>query len=128
MSAALAAAREALADALDGVTTVHREFPSRLTPPCAVLLPGSPYVSLTEAELPHGFAYVRFAVLLVSKASLSTEARDVQLDTLAVNAAAALIDTDTWHPEQVDEPRVTEISGSSYLAARLTARAPVRIA
>lgn len=126
---ALEQARADLATVLAGLgpdVDVCTEYPSRLAPPAAVLLAGTPYLSLTEPELPHGWAYARFDVLLVTDPG-TNEHEDTALDALAVSAVARLIGSDRWHPEQLADPRRTQVGGGEFLAARLTARAPIPI-
>ena len=113
MANTLRAARDELRLLL-GTTGVRVEtvVPGRVTPPVAVIEPGTPYME--QGETFDDFA-VRFNVVLFAASADNLESTD-QLDQLVCDVIDAV---DTWVVEGVDQPSAFDVNGSLFLGTRI---------
>jgi len=109
----------ALAPVADDDPYVHLELPDALVPPCLLLSWDEPW--LDEVNVCNGFAapvVVAVAGRLVPGAGMTV------LETM-VQDALRKVRTTGMGVRQVGGPRVFEMAGVTYLAARITLRVPV---
>ena len=114
MANTLKAARDELALLLTSAgVSVHSYIPERITPPVAVIEPGSPYMEegTTFCEF-----QVRFNVVLLAAHATNENATN-HLD----QAICDIIDkVDTFDLEGVEQPLAFEAGTASYLGTRLS--------
>lgn len=116
--------RAALTTALAPVgAPVLGDLPARFTPPIAVLVPGSPYVESGEL---FGSYKVRHTVVLIVGGG-STVAASERLDGLIAQALAAVVESDGFYLESIDQPALYQHVGTEFLSCAINVYATERV-
>ena len=114
MSNALTDLRTAIKATLDEAG--FRTFitvPTQVTPPCAFVSPGDPYVTREGATF--GGEIVRHRIVIVTSAGINDTTTE-SLDALLLTALDALYTSGDWDVEEVGAPGPVGLNGASYLA------------
>lgn len=113
--------RRELADHVAGEPvelTTYDHVPGRVQLPAAFIMAGAPYVE-------HGQTFdsstVRFQAVLLTHPSLNSETTD-QLDELIENVSRRLT-IEGWLIEQIQQPKILDLSGSDVLAVAINVAA-----
>lgn len=109
-------ARAEIAAALNGIDLdVHEYMPERMSPPCALLTTGSPWVEDGEQ---FGSFTVRYQVTIVA----GTATNEVVTDRLDEHMAAAIVALDEadFGIARVDEPYGLQANNATYVAANIS--------
>lgn len=112
---ALTDAKVALATVLEPVVTTYPYLPPRITPPVAVITPGSPYLAPGDT---FGTFLVRLQIDLVTPTSANETATE-GLDTLIDDVVVELVNNG-YSVDTVSTPYAMETGGATYLAASVT--------
>jgi hypothetical protein len=118
MAGFLTEEREALAQ-LAGETlsiTAHAFLPGRIVPPCAVVVPASPYITRQTGD-PFGQATAQFELWLVCNQG-ENEVATEQLDEWIAELCPALHDA-RFAVETVNEPFMYQVQGGNYLTTSI---------
>lgn len=117
MSNTLSDLRDAVKATLDaaGLRT-FATVPDKVTPPCAFVSPGDPY--LTRDGATFGGEIVRHRVVVVTTAGVNDRTAQA-LDGLILQALDALYVSDDWDVESVGSPGSITLNGQSYLACAI---------
>lgn len=103
--------------------TVHTRQPSRITPPCVVLLPADPWID--TQGLPYGSAMFRFTAQVLVPVGQSLEAVADLLDGLVASViGAALSAPGEWQLDNVSAPDITTLYDNPYPYADVNLSAP----
>lgn len=105
--------RGELADTVAGITT-YDHVPGRVNLPCAVVVPGAPYITPGET---FGEKLVRFGLVLLTHPAINGDETDA-LDELIESTQHAL-DAAGWRVEQVQQPNNTDLNGADILATEI---------
>lgn len=106
--------RAALAAAVAGEDfPAHEHLPARLVAPCAVIMPGAPYV---EAGDTFGAFNARFEVWVIVQGSGDTRVISEALDT-RLEAAAIALRAEGFTLERIEEPAKFSLGGAEHLAS-----------
>lgn len=99
--------RDELVGELAPLGTVHRTVPETITPPCAIVQPGDPFVVDDDPDLTFGEPYaMRFDVIVLVELDdeHDNEAASDQLDQLLDQLLALVRDSDAWRLESMSQP------------------------
>lgn len=105
--------RGELADTVTGITT-YDHVPARVNLPCALVVPGAPYITAGET---FGEKLVRFGLVLLTHPSINSDETDA-LDGLIETTQHAL-DAAGWRVEQVQQPAIQDLNGAEILATEI---------
>ena len=108
----LRAARDEVKVLLKDAGVVYEYIPERITPPCFIIAPGSPYVG--EGTTFTDFR-VRFEVIALSGKATNDQETDA-IDSLISDAIDAL---ETWFIDGVETPSQFELNNAAYLGTRI---------
>lgn len=90
--------------------------PDKVTPPCAFVSPGEPYITRDGATF--GGEIVRHQVVIVAAAGVN-DVKAESLDTLLLRALDALAADDRWDVGDVDRPGQITLGGQAFLATAI---------
>lgn len=113
--------RRELADVVAGdpvELTTYDHVPGRVQLPAAFIMAGRPYV---EQGQTFDSSNVRFQAVLLTHPSLNSETTD-KLDELIENVSRRLT-IDGWQIEQIEQPKILDLSGSDVLAVAINVAA-----
>jgi hypothetical protein len=122
-----AKAAAALAPVDESDPNVHVDLVDALDPPCLLMSWADPMAEPKAGASGLGFCEARFAVICVA-GRLEPGAGVEKLEGLVGLVVRRLqVDSDSWPLQQVTAPRVFEVAGIKYLAARVEYRVPVAL-
>lgn len=110
--------REHIAETLGTVlgVTAHSHLPGRVVPPCAVVIPGSPYIERRDGD-PFGSAHAQWEAWIIT-GSAENDVETTSLDDMLTSAMAAL-SSEGFLIEQVGEPFIYQVQNANFLAATI---------
>jgi hypothetical protein len=109
--------REALATIAGETLTItaHPFLPARIVPPCAVVVPASPYITRDDVAFGHGIA--QFELWIVTDQAENQVATE-QLDDMIATICPALL-LAGFAVETVNEPFLYQVQGGNYLTTSI---------
>lgn len=123
MSTPLGDIRRELADLVAGdpvELTTYDHVPGRVQLPAAFIMAGAPYLQQGDT---FGSWTVRHQAVLLTHPSLNSETTD-QLDEL-LDSVRRRLTADDWLIEQIEQPKILDLSGSEVLAVAINVAAQV---
>jgi len=96
-----------------------------ITPPCAVVIPGQPYLEWRPGndEIPFAHFVTRIDVLLVSHREAAKKSAEL-IDSMILDAVKAL--SDRYDVRRVSQPGVVQLQGAKFIGAVLTIEETVK--
>lgn len=115
--------RVEIAEALDAAGIKAVEYIGEtITPPCAVVVPGQPYLVWPTRSngVPFGSVQVNVDVLLLVTESTAAKSAASRIDDLVVNAVETLDDREQYDVVSATRPGVVTLRGAKYVGASLS--------
>lgn len=120
----LTAARTEIKDALNAASIKAIDYVAEtITPPVAIVVPGAPYLSRPEGQVPFGVHQVSIQVLLLAGTGTNKTTAEA-LDRMIERAVVAL---DDWDLTEVSQPGQVALNGSNYLGTVISIETDIKL-
>lgn len=119
----IATTRGDIADTVETATTI-RAFtypPERIQPPCAVVMPGSPYIEDGDTFGSFTARYTIDLIMGTAANSITTNGLDAQIENALVGLTNA-----GYSIETISQPYSMDANNATYLAATITVKTNIR--